>query len=271
MSLRSHDKISWLIISGLFFLRIPHILWSIILLRSADQWARPTLAIGTYLLTAFLIWWERNQLIDFHMNRLALGIFVLGKPAELLLTILKIPYANSDLTGIYLLYLPIALILGLVLLINPPRWPTFRIKKKSWILISIVVGLALAIISSLLIRSPDLPDKLIVYPGISVWIFAPIQQMFYAGIIEEPFFRGFLWGALRKVGWKEIWIWLFQAALFQIAHLYFLTENPVSFWIITPLGGLVLGFIAWRSRPIENSIIVHGITNGIGNILDAII
>lgn len=39
-----------------------------------------------------------------------------------------------------------------------------------------------------------------------VLLFVPIREMLYPGMAEDPFFRGFLWGALRRCGWKDIWI-----------------------------------------------------------------
>ena len=256
---------------GLFTLRIPLTLWATMLYKPADQWARPVMAIGTYFLTALLIWWEREQLEYFHITKLALGIMILGKPIEILLYYLKIPYTNSDLSPIYLLYLPISIALGIAIFLYQPRRQN-RVKISwTWIVISITIGLALAVVSSLLIKTPNPPGKLIVFPSLSVWLLGPIQQMSYAGITEEPFFRGFLWGSLRKAGWNEGWIWLFQVALFQIAHLYFIQLAPISFWISIPLGGLVLGYVAWRSRSIAYSILAHGIGNGIGNILDNLV
>lgn len=99
-------------------------------------------------------------------------------------------------------------------------------------------------------------------------VFLPIQQMLYAGIAEEPFFRGFLWGSLRKTGLKDVWIWLIQAGLFWLGHFYALTNGaPWSFWLIVPVGGLVLGLLAWRSRSIATSMLAHGLANGLGQIV----
>ena len=98
-------------------------------------------------------------------------------------------------------------------------------------------------------------------------LFLPLQQMLFAGIIEEPFFRGFLWGALRKAGWKDPWIWLTQAGLFWLAHFYYLGKAPWSTWLIVPAGGLVLGWLAWRSCSIASSILAHGCYNGFGQIV----
>ena len=41
--------------------------------------------IGTYLLTACLIWWERERLADFHIDTLAVAIIILFKPIQTLI------------------------------------------------------------------------------------------------------------------------------------------------------------------------------------------
>ena len=83
----------------------------------------------------------------------------------------------------------------------------------------------------------------------------------YAAATEEPLFRGFLWGHLRLAGWREGWIWLFQALLFMLGHIYYLPQLPVSFWVIVPLGGLIQGLLVWKSRTIVASMAAHGLSN----------
>ncbi|WP_161796471.1 CPBP family glutamic-type intramembrane protease [Desulfosporosinus acididurans] len=47
-----------------------------------------------------------------------------------------------------------------------------------------------------------------------------LVQLNSAAILEEPLFHGFFWGYLKNWGWKESWIWLTQAGLFVIGHIY---------------------------------------------------
>ncbi len=96
-------------------------------------------------------------------------------------------------------------------------------------------------------------------------------QTGYAAVSEEPLFRGFLWGYLRKGGWSDGWICLFQAGLFMLGHIYYLNSLPISFWIIVPTGGLVLGWLAWRSRSIATSISAHATLNALGYSIDYLI
>jgi membrane protease YdiL (CAAX protease family) len=88
-----------------------------------------------------------------------------------------------------------------------------------------------------------------------------IYQLGHASILEEPVFRGFLWGYLYKVGWEEKWIWLFQAGLFWLAHLDYILSSPYSFLIVLPMVGLVLGRQVWRTHSITISMFTHASYN----------
>ncbi|WP_282433334.1 CPBP family intramembrane glutamic endopeptidase [Desulfosporosinus sp. FKA] len=93
-----------------------------------------------------------------------------------------------------------------------------------------------------------------------------LVQLNSAAILEEPLFRGFFWGYLKNRGWKESWIWLTQAGLFVIGHIYYINKAPLSFWIIVPLSGLVLGFLVWRTRTIATSMVAHGLINSVADL-----
>jgi membrane protease YdiL (CAAX protease family) len=88
-----------------------------------------------------------------------------------------------------------------------------------------------------------------------------VYHLGFASISEEPLFRGFLWGYLRRLGWKDIWIWPAQAAIFMSAHLYFIDALPFEFWIVVPLAGLILGLFAWWSRSIAPGMMAHAAFN----------
>jgi hypothetical protein len=83
-----------------------------------------------------------------------------------------------------------------------------------------------------------------------------------AAIDEEPLFRGFLWGYLRDLGWKEKWILIFQAFLFWTIHINYWNKFP--FIILLPFLGLLLGILAWRSRSIATSMAAHAGYNTLG-------
>jgi len=243
-------------------------------LPSTREWAAPVFEIGTYFLTALAIWWERDRLRDFHIDRLAFAIIVVGKPLELLFYRLSLPFESPLRSPVYWLYIPISLSLASGFFIQ--RWKSQKSTRKNWIwlLAGIYVGVTLGVLLGFPLRSQLVPQRVTYLPFTSLFslplkllIFLPFQQMLYAGIAEEPFFRGLLWGALRKAGWKDWWVWLLQAGLFWLGHLYYFGKYPWSFWVIVPMSGLVLGWLAWRSRSIATSMCAHGCLNGFGQIV----
>ena len=257
-----HNTITWLLIAGLFGLRI--ILYGVVVavIKKSPDWINLTFEIGTYFLTFLLVWWEREHLAEFFIDRMALFILILGKPCELVLYLFhRTPFQSV----FYWAYLPISLGLLMVVLFSPCKLNKLQARNWLWLLAGIVTGIAVGILYGYLLRIqfPGRSEKLTLF-----WaLFLPAQQLIYAGIAEEPFFRGFLWGGLRRAGWKDIWILLFQTALFMLGHIYYFGTFPISFWIIVPLGGLITGVLAWRSRSIATSMAWHGISNAVGQMV----
>jgi len=260
---KGRDKMAWLLIACLFLLRIPflggmrYFTWT-----ATSCWVMPIFEVGTYLLTAILIWSERDRLPDNHIDQLALIILILGKPVELLLSKFHNPFGRPLRSSAYLLYVPIAAALVVGLALERRRPAKSGTRKWLWVAVGVSTGIAIGALSGWLTRlEMSLPR--VSSLTTEVLILLPIQQLLYAGIDEEPFFRGFLWGALRRAGWKEVWVWMFQGVLFWLAHIYWLDRSPVTFWVIVPLGGLAFGALAWRSRSIGVSMIAHGLLNAV--------
>lgn len=262
----AHMRVTWLLVGGLFILRIP--LYGGVPLVAVEypDWLDPVWEIGTYLLTALLIWWERDRLADFHIDKVVLLIFIAGKPLELLLYQQQIPYSTFPNSVAYFLYLPIAIGLAVALLRTRPTLPKLNVRLWGWMVIGFLGGIALAayFASVFKVYRPRFGGEA---PTSTLLVFVPLWQMLYAGLGEEPFFRGFLWGSFRKTGLKDVWIWLLQAALFWLSHLSTLLYAPFSFWLIVPVGGLVLGLLAWRSRSIAPSLLAHGLANGLSGFM----
>ncbi|CAG0930280.1 hypothetical protein TFLX_01636 [Thermoflexales bacterium] len=80
---QTHQKVAWLLLAGLLFLRLPFLAG--IASLSKPDWLAPIFQVGTYLLTACLIWWERERLADFHIDALAIAIIILFKPIQTLI------------------------------------------------------------------------------------------------------------------------------------------------------------------------------------------
>ena len=61
---------------------------------------------------------------------------------------------------------------------------------------------------------------------------------------------------------------LFQAALFTLAHVYYLKDEAFFPWLIRiMLPSLMIGLVAWQARSIFASMVTHGVFNASANML----
>lgn len=265
-----HHQVFLLTLIGLLIFRIPfqggmgffNVKW---------EWTVPIYQIGTYLLTAFLIWWEIDNLAEYHIDSLALIIIVMFKPIQTLV----LRYWGIEGNPLTFPSIPSLIIWVIAIVFTVGMWSKrsklSEIKPISvyWFVVGILAGLATSIVLSF----PG-SFQLSLVDGLSIKeILGQIPssipyQIGYAAVSEEPLFRGFLWGYLRKLKWREIWIWLFQAGLFTFSHIYYLNKFPISLWIIVPVCSLVLGWLVWRSRTIVSSMMAHGMMNATGYAFD---
>ena len=95
---------------------------------------------------------------------------------------------------------------------------------------------------------------------LSVFLLQFRHAMGHSAIIEEPVFRGVLWGYLRKKGWRDQRILWFQTVLFWFAHVRHYSK-PHIFLITMPLGALLFGWLAWKSKTLAGSLLAHGLFN----------
>jgi len=237
-------------------------------------WVIPVYEVGTYLVIAGLLILLQYSLADYHIPPLATWIIILFRPLETLYYPLWLKGINSPMAfpGIPSLVIWVTAI-GLVIGLRPHLFRSATVRRQDWIwiLIGMGIGLATAIVMSfplsLQMGSLSTLTKSSISYYLGQGLLAVPQQIGYAGVPEEPVFRAFLWGYLLKNGWRDFWIWGFQAVLFSLAHLYYLNTAPISFWLVVPVGGLVLGWLAWRSRSIASSMVAHGVLNGMGSTL----
>jgi len=273
-----------LLLIGLLILRLPYLI-GVSAYFGFDK-SLPVLALtifknGTFLLTALLIWWERKRLREFHITRGVLVIIIWGPILFGLISIILVFGGNASLGQVPLIQMLIAFWLFWIIKRNPYMIQQHDNKKHIWILIAVVVGICIGLIFGYLNglqgaigviigkhRSLATAASLLLSAQSWLTIFPVFMaQLSNAATLEEPLFRGFLWGYLRLQGWNEKWILLLQALLFWVGHIYYLGVAPYSFWIIIPLSGLVLGFLAWRSRSIATSMTTHGLFNAIGDFI----
>jgi len=223
--------------------------------------------IGTYFLTAVMILCKRDRLEGYHIDRCALWALVFA-PLGCLAAQGILQQGWRDLPLSTYVNAVQALLFGLALSIWRPALPR-RAAKDTWkwvgiaVLAELVWSVAVGYLLS--VQGPVPPSGWFELPrqGMKALLLIFVQ-LSTAAALEEPLFRGFLWGALKERGWKEIWIWLFQALLFVLGHIYYLGPANDSFFVIVPAGALLLGLMAWKSGSIGISMLAHGIGNSLG-------
>jgi membrane protease YdiL (CAAX protease family) len=226
-------------------------------------WVDPVFALAAYTLAAVTICFNVSDLETYNIDGLALVLIVAGKPVSVLLSKSGLPFpytAAIDLSLPYLL-IPIGLLAWLVA--RRSSIQAGAAPRPIHLIVAFIAGSIAAVVSGLLIRSSQ-PASSLAHATLAQLALLPVQQFAYAALSEEPFFRGFLWGALREAGLKPGACFITQGGLFWLAHLYYLTTYPLSFWIIVPLGAVVLGLLVWVSRSISTTMIAHGLMNGVG-------
>ncbi len=203
--------------------------------------------IGTYFFTAVMILLKRDRLETYHMDRFALVLLVLA-PLGCFVTqgLLFQGWGNLSLST-YVNAVQ-ALLFGLALLIWRPVLPRRAATNTwKWVGLALLAGLLWSVISGYIIHfQKDIPPEAVIYlPEQAKKAFLLVfTQLSTAAALEEPLFRGFLWGVLRNRGWKEVWIWLFQTLLFMLGHLFYLGTADLSFFLVVPFGALLLGLMA---------------------------
>ena len=88
-----------------------------------------------------------------------------------------------------------------------------------------------------------------------------------AAVLEEPLFRGFLWGWLRKKGKSERAIWLIQSVVFFCAHLQYAAQGRWFEFGAMFAAGLIFGALAWRTRSLVPAMLAHALLNCIGGLV----
>jgi membrane protease YdiL (CAAX protease family) len=262
---KQHRQIAWLALVLLLLLRIPYTITIIYFLPIENQSGAAIYEISTYALTAFLIWWERGRLEDFHIDPIALSFIIILRPLQtLVLNYWKVdsPLAFPRPPGLILWGISI----GLAFALFKSGFKPARLSSRtlSWFALGVFVGVMVSAVENsttflagLNNASGSASPTLL---GSSSLVL--LYHLGFAPINEEPLFRGFLWGQLHRSKWSEVSILFFQAALFMSAHIYFAGQYPWRFWVLIPSAALLFGLLTWRTRSIAPAILAHGLING---------
>ena len=87
-----------------------------------------------------------------------------------------------------------------------------------------------------------------------------LAVMVGAPFVEELFFRGLFFAALRKRGLSAAWTIVVTAIAFVVFHL-----EPMRMLILLPTA-VVLGWVRWRTGSLGSAMVAHGVVNAPGAI-----
>jgi len=261
--LKRSDNLSkvtlWLFL-GLLLVRIPIIKSIEYFIHPLPGWMIQIFEVAMYLLIGILIFREKDNLVDYFIDKLSVVIFILSS------TILGffVLFYEAPMYWIALIFWGIAV--SLIILLRKRRLNFEKIKADTyaWLFTGFTIGIFLSFFLAIprylaLEEQFQKSSHTIVYLFV-LFLFSLVNQFVHASVIEEFMFRGFLWGCLRKFGMADKWILFVQAGLFWVAHINYI-DRGYSFWVVVPLSGLVFGLLAWQSKSIATSMIAHSVVN----------
>lgn len=212
-----------------------------------------------YALIAAMLVVARKRLRVFRIDKLSVASFVVFG------AILRIPASSGETATqpTFWLFSVIAFPLAAVLFRTRSTEDRWEGVNWGWIGLALLSAplpiVGVAAIAGLVTGIPTTiaPTAPLTLPALN-YLF--VYWMGHAAVLEEPAFRGFLWGFLEQHRWRGVHIWLLQAALFWLGHLRYFS-NPFLFWVTVPLGGLLLGWLSWHSKSIAPSVVAHAAYN----------
>lgn len=232
-------------------------------LESADK----IYTIGTYFISAVMILQKRDDLLKYNIGFFSVALFIAAPfiyPFAFYILASQISMLLSPDIIIRPIISACLLIALLILRVKLPR--TGMKKTVFWFTIAAASGIGFAIILGLIMRQQTTVFSSD-YSIVKYLLCAFFIQLNNAASCEEPLFRGFLWGFLRELHWKDHWILLFQTLTFMLGHIYYIDNALFSLFIVVPVAGILLGIIAWRSKSAGASMITHSLINSVGDVV----
>jgi membrane protease YdiL (CAAX protease family) len=203
----------------------------------------------TLSIIAILITINYSDLNSYHIDKLSIILIMIG-------TLLRLGYKGEiDWLSLIVFW---GIVIWLILLYRKIRAP-FKIISVIWLISGLIIGILLVFILKLpFFRTFHLSES--VDQLFPVVLFDFNYHLFHSAILEEPLFRGFLWGYLSHRGLEEKKIIFIQAILFWAVHINYLSK-PYVFCIALPIAGIVFGIMVWKSDSLASVIGAHGIYN----------
>lgn len=209
--------------------------------------------VAMYMIGAILIWTEIKDLKEFHIDKFAIVTFILSSFFR----------QSLDIAGgsyFWVLIGMIGISVGVALVIRKPKLLQTDIR---WTLIAAFVGGVVIIVitfAELGLRQSWAPAPLL-QNNITLTVSNLMVRELFAGVLlEEILFRGFLWGYLKKLGWKDRKIFWTQGILFWITH-FGRIFTPFTFFVIIPVITLISSKLTLRTKQIFPAIISHTVIN----------
>lgn len=210
---------------------------------------------GTYLFTGILLCRNISNLHQYHVSVVALVIFLVSP----ILSIISNP---SDLSA--LVRIAMAVVFAAYFIRNRKRITAVKNDKKSVLFNMLIVLVSVLATTLLFAYLRGFSGTESAYSP-SMLMNGLLFQLSFAAVMEEPLFRGFLWGGFRELGLSNGLVCVLQAGLFWLAHIYYYNTG-INFWLIIPIGSIVLGLVVWKTKSITNSMVTHAFMNTLGDV-----
>ncbi len=247
------DKASIILIIIMLLLRYPLLFMSQFGLIN-NTVSMVAFLLGTYLCTGIFICKNIKSLYQYCISTPALILFLLSPIASFICN-------SNDPTAL----VRIAMAIVFVIYLFRKRHILSVKNDKKTILPNCLIVIACIVLTTLLFAylrgfsGVESPFTLTMLAN------SLLFQLSFAAVMEEPLFRGFLWGGFQQLGLSEGWICILQALLFWLGHIYYF-NTEINFWVIIPIGSLVLGFIIMKTKSIAYSMVTHSFMNSLGDI-----
>ena len=248
------DKVSAILMILLLLLRFP-------LLIAAQFGLIPnTIAVvvfltGTYLCTGILLCRNISTLDEYCISIPALLLFLVSP-------IMAIISNHNDVTAFARIVM--AIVFAVFIIRNKKVLSTVKSNPKAvlWNCLFILAAVGIATVLFAYIRGFSGTESTVTLPMLTNGI---LFQLSFAAVMEEPLFRGFLWGSFRQMGIQDGLVCVIQAVLFWLAHIYYYNTG-INFWVVIPIGSLVLGLVILKTKSTSYSMAAHALINSLGDV-----
>ena len=248
------DKVSTVLMILLLLLRFP------LLIAAQFGLIHNTVSVvvfltGTYLCTGILLCRNVATLDQYCISIPALVLFLLSP----VMAIISNP---SDVTAFVRIAMAIAFAVSIFRNRKKLNAVKSSLKTILWNCFFVLVAVGITTVLFAWIRGFSGTESTVTLSMLTTGI---LFQLSFAAVMEEPLFRGFLWGSFRQMGIQEGLVCVIQAVLFWLAHIYYYNTG-INFWVVIPIGSLVLGLVILKTKSTSYSMATHALINSLGDV-----